>query len=102
MAELRWVVEPDETGVRLDKFLARVDRLGFRGSAVAALERGKGFVNDAEAGPQEASRRLVTGDRVRVWLDRPGSARRRIHRAARPGEFAIVFEDDALVVVNKP
>ena len=102
MTKLRWVVEQEQIGVRLDKFLAGVDRLGSRGNATAALERGKVFVNDKATEPGDASRRLVVGDRVLVWLDRPGSARRRIHRAARPGELAIVFEDDALMVVNKP
>jgi 23S rRNA pseudouridine1911/1915/1917 synthase len=39
---------------------------------------------------------------VRFWPDRPGSARKKTPRAARPGELPIVFEDDALIVVNKP
>jgi 23S rRNA pseudouridine1911/1915/1917 synthase len=39
---------------------------------------------------------------VRCWQDRPGSAKKKIHRAARDGELSIVYEDDALVVVNKP
>ena len=59
------------------------------------------FVNDVEAGLSDASRRLRAGDVVRVWMDRPGSARRR----AGPFEFGplqILFEDDLLIVVNKP
>jgi 23S rRNA pseudouridine1911/1915/1917 synthase len=35
-------------------------------------------------------------------MDRPGSARRRAVRPAGPGELEIVYQDDALVVVNKP
>lgn len=92
---------PDDQDVRLDKFLASAERLGSRKRVGTALERGKVFVNDVEAGLSDASRRLRAGDVVRVWMDRPGSARRR----AGPFEFGqlqILFEDDLLIVVNKP
>ena len=35
-------------------------------------------------------------------MDRPGSARKTTHRAARAGELSIVYEDQSIVVVNKP
>jgi 23S rRNA pseudouridine1911/1915/1917 synthase len=97
-----WLVPDADAGVRLDKFLAHSSRLGSRGRATSALERGKIFVNAREVASQEGARRLRSGDRVRVWLDRPGSARRRGGRRAAPGELRIVFEDDTLVVVDKP
>jgi 23S rRNA pseudouridine1911/1915/1917 synthase len=50
---------------------------------------------------REASRVLVAGDRIRIWMDRPGSARAR-PRLGPAGELDIVYEDDALLVVNKP
>jgi 23S rRNA pseudouridine1911/1915/1917 synthase len=96
------VVSQDEAGVRLDKLLARDGRMGSRGRALTALQRGKVFVNDDEVTPLEAARRLAAGDRVRVWMDRPGSARKRWSRAITPGQLQIVYEDDALTVVNKP
>ncbi len=102
MTDDRWVVDAASGGVRLDKFLAAAERLGSRGRAGTALERGKVFINDAEAGPSDASRRLEVGERVRLWQDRPGTAKKRSFRAARPGELSIVYEDDVLVVVNKP
>ena len=34
--------------MRLDKFLAETGRLGSRGKAVSALERGKIYLNDTE------------------------------------------------------
>jgi 23S rRNA pseudouridine1911/1915/1917 synthase len=101
MGDARWSVSADARGARLDKFLAHPDRLGSRGRAVSAIERGKVFVNDVEAGIDDAGRRLAADDRVRVWMDRPGSAR----RPARPratGDLWIVHEDDDLIVVNKP
>jgi 23S rRNA pseudouridine1911/1915/1917 synthase len=94
-------VHADDRDVRLDRFLASVDRLGSRKRVATALERGKVFVNDVEVGLADASRRLRIGDVVRVWMDRPGSSKRR----AGPFEFGqlqILFEDDVLLVVNKP
>jgi 23S rRNA pseudouridine1911/1915/1917 synthase len=88
-------------GVRLDKFLAAAERLGSRARAVAALERGKIYVNEAEVALTDAARRISAGDVVRLWMDRPGSARRK-PRAGLTGEIDIIFEDDVLLVVNKP
>ena len=96
------MVSRDEAGVRLDKLLARDDRVGSRGRALTALQRGKVFVNGDEVTPLDAARRLGAGDCVRVWMDRPGSARKRWSGAGAPGQLQIVYEDDALVVVNKP
>jgi len=101
MSDSRWVTAPDAAGIRLDKFLADGDRLGSRPRAAAALERGKVFVNDEEATLDDAGRRLAAGEVVRVWMDRPRSARRRAGRTG-AGDLGIVYEDDALIVVNKP
>jgi len=98
----KWVVEAEESGARLDKFLAGEGRLGSRGRATEALARGKIFLNDEEAGPADAARRLEPGDTVRVWMDRPGSSRRVTQRPPRPGELPIVYEDESLIVINKP
>jgi 23S rRNA pseudouridine1911/1915/1917 synthase len=96
-----FTVGADEAGVRLDKFLAGADRLGSRSRAAAAIERGKIFVNDEEATTADAARRLSTRDRVRVWMDRPGSSKRRpaLHRTA---DLDILYEDTDLIAVNKP
>ena len=96
-----WAVEEADAGARLDKFLAHATRLGSRAKAAAALERGKVFVNDAEVGLANAARRLAAGDEIRVWMDRPGSAKR-LPRTGVVGDVDIIFEDDHLVVVNKP
>jgi 23S rRNA pseudouridine1911/1915/1917 synthase len=101
MAESEWTLAAAESGVRLDKFLAGPDRLASRARAMAAIERGKVFLNGAEAGPADAARRLAPGDRVRVWMDRPGSARAR-PRPQQVADVVVIHEDDALLVVNKP
>jgi 23S rRNA pseudouridine1911/1915/1917 synthase len=99
--ESEWAIAAADAGVRLDKFLAAPGRLESRARAAAALERGKVFVNAEEAGLKDAARRLVAGDVVRVWMDRPGSARAR-PRIGPTGDLNVVFEDDDLIVINKP
>ena len=100
MSDLEWVVDAAASGVRLDKFLAGDGRLKSRGRAVTALERSKVFLNGEEQSVADAAARLAEGDVVRVWMDRPGSSRRAT--PATTGDLAIVYEDAALMVLNKP
>lgn len=101
MAESEWIAEAGDVGLRLDKFLAAPGRLGSRARAVAVLERGKVYINGTEAQAPDAARRVAAGDVVRLWMDRPGSAKRR-PRTGLSGELDVVFEDDDLLVVSKP
>ena len=96
-----WTVSAADAGVRLDKFLAAGDRLGSRRRASVALDRGKVFVNDAEAAPDAAAKKLGIGDHVRVWMDRPGSARSRAS-ARSAADLPVIYEDDAFIVLDKP
>jgi 23S rRNA pseudouridine1911/1915/1917 synthase len=98
---LNWTVVAADAGTRLDKFLAAPDRLGSRAKVAAALERGKVFLNEVECVAADAAKRLVDGDLLRVWMDRPGSATRRPGRY-KTGALDILYEDDALIVLNKP
>jgi 23S rRNA pseudouridine1911/1915/1917 synthase len=95
-----WTVSVDDAGVRLDKFLAAADRLGSRRRASVALDRAKVFVNDVEAAPTAGATKLASGDRVRVWMDRPGSSRSRT--PVRSGDLHILYEDESLIVLDKP
>jgi 23S rRNA pseudouridine1911/1915/1917 synthase len=97
----QWTIGPEHAGGRLDKFLAAADAAGSRGRAADALRRGKIFLNDREATLKDAAVALKPGDVVRYWVDRPGSA----HRRTAVGEdydLPIVFEDESLIVLNKP
>jgi 23S rRNA pseudouridine1911/1915/1917 synthase len=98
---LRWTAAAADAGTRLDKFLAAPDRLRSRPRAASAIERGKVFLNEVEATPADAAVRLRPGDVVRVWMDRPGTARARL-APLEPGGLEILFEDDSLIVLNKP
>jgi 23S rRNA pseudouridine1911/1915/1917 synthase len=96
-----WTIGPDDAGIRLDKYLAAAERAGSRARAASALERGKVFVNDREAALSDAGARLAAGDVVRLWMDRPGSARRRAPLGD-DRDLRVVYEDEALIVLNKP
>jgi 23S rRNA pseudouridine1911/1915/1917 synthase len=101
MSNSEWTVAADAAGVRLDKYLAAAERLGSRSRAMAAIERGKVFLDDREVEAAEAGRGLLRGERVRVWMDRPGSAKRKPGRH-RTDDLDILYEDDDLIAVNKP
>jgi 23S rRNA pseudouridine1911/1915/1917 synthase len=96
-----WHVAAAEAGMRLDAFLATEDRAGSRSRASRALTRGQVFVNDREATPADAGHGVRPRDRVRLWLDRPGSATRRASPRS-VGPLEILYEDAALLVINKP
>ena len=101
MTDVGWTAHQDDAGIRLDKYLAAPARLGSRAKAAAALARGKVFLNDREASMADAGARLAEGDRVRVWMDRPGSGRVR-QSIGDDRDLPILFEDNAIVVLNKP
>ena len=96
-----WRVSDEEAGLVLDKFLAAPERLGSRSRAVSARARGKVFVNGDEAGPADVRLQLKPGDEIRVWEDRPGSARRR-SAPFTSGPLRILYEDRFLIVLDKP
>jgi 23S rRNA pseudouridine1911/1915/1917 synthase len=97
-----WTARGEDAGIRLDKFLAAPERLGSRRRVVDAIDRGKVFVNEVEATRRQAGAALRRGDVIRVWMDRPGSARPRSRASVEAGNVEILYEDDALMVVNKP
>ncbi len=96
-----WTVGADEAGLSLDKFLAASARLGSRSKAAAARGKGKVFVNGEEIGPAGATRRVAKGDVVRLWMDRPGTAKRRPSPVRRKG-LSILYEDAAIIAIDKP
>jgi 23S rRNA pseudouridine1911/1915/1917 synthase len=99
-SKTRWTVTSDEQGIRLDRFLAAPDRLASRRRVRVALDRGQVFVNNLEAAGKDAAAPLTSGDVVRLWMDRPGSGKRR--SSFKTGSLEILYEDEALLVVNKP
>lgn len=95
-----WIATEADVGTRLDKWLASATRLQSRRRAFDALSRGRVFVDEVEQTGADARRLIVAGMQVRVWMDRPGSASRRGPRKI--GALDILFEDDVIIVLNKP
>jgi 23S rRNA pseudouridine1911/1915/1917 synthase len=91
-----------EAGLRLDLWLARHAGAESRSRAAAWLERGKVFINGAEADTRQAAYRVVCGDRIGLWVDRPGSARMADRAVAEArGAIAVIHEDADVVVLDK-
>ncbi len=87
----------EQAGQRIDNFLLRLCKGVPKSHLYKAIRNGEVRVNK---GRIAADYRLEQGDTLRVpplRLPRPDETRR-----APPAVFPIVFEDDALVVVNKP
>lgn len=96
-------VDAADEGLRLDVWLARRSEAGSRARASEWIARGKVFLNGREAGVTDRAALLSTGDRIGIWVDRPGSSRlseRTLASARSP--LRIVHEDAALVLVDKP
>ncbi|MCA8960583.1 MAG: RluA family pseudouridine synthase [Planctomycetes bacterium] len=100
-------VGADSAGERLDKWLAAPERLGSRKRAAQALERGKVFVDGEVQTLRDGGRPVKVGSRVRVWLDRPGTAKP--SGLSKPavakrvlGRLKIVHDDEDLIVIDKP
>jgi 23S rRNA pseudouridine955/2504/2580 synthase len=89
-------VDAGSDGQRVDNFLLRICKGVPRSHIYRVLRTGEVRVNSRRV---EATYRLQPGDRVRIPPIRidPVSTRR-----APPVELPVVFEDDALLVVDKP
>jgi 23S rRNA pseudouridine1911/1915/1917 synthase len=96
-----WTVDGADVNVRLDKYLADTSRVGSRPKAFDAIARGRVFLNEREATTADAGRRLAAGDVVRIWMDRPGSAKKR-RALGEDFDLPIIYEDEALIVIDKP
>ena len=98
-----WIVADANAGVRLDKWLAVNTDAGSRSRAAEWLARGKVFLNGQEVDMSQAARVVGAGERIGVWIDRPGSssAVRRDVVDAR-SLLQVVHDDEAVVVIDKP
>ena len=99
---MHWQVSAKEEGSRLDKWLAAAERLGSRSRALAAIERGKVLLDGVEQTVADCGRRLRAGETVRLWMDRPGTSKRRPFAPRRVSDLDVIYEDDALLVIAKP
>jgi len=90
--------DDDRAGQRVDNFLLRELKGVPRSHIYRLVRSGEVRVNSRRV---DATYRLQPGDRVRIPPVRMGSGEAR-RASARPVEFPVVHEDDALLVIDKP
>ncbi|HEX9435342.1 MAG TPA: RluA family pseudouridine synthase [Burkholderiales bacterium] len=94
--EVTWVEVGEESAAqRIDNFLLRRLRGVPKSHVYRVLRSGQVRVNSGRVGPDY---RLQIGDRVRLPPVRVSPA----PKSARPAEFPVVYEDAALLVIDKP
>ncbi len=81
-------------GMRLDRFLAELDHVGSRSAAEGLLRRDAVRVDGQ---PKAKSYRLAGGETVEVLIEREPPT-----LEAEEVDFGLVYEDDQLLVVDKP
>ena len=98
-----WVVSEADAGMRLDVWLARRTEAGSRRRVAEWLGRGKVYLGGQAVDMAQAGYRVAAGDRVGLWLDRPGSATT-ADRSVVPMRhlLRVVHTDAAMMVVDKP
>ena len=92
-----YLVEEDESGVRLDSFLALQDDLALSRSYISTLVRNGHVRVDGEV-PTKPSTRLQSGQVVAVMFLIPS----RSILLAENIPLDVVYEDDYLIVIDKP
>lgn len=92
----KFTADPGQAVLRLDKFL--VDRLqnSSRNKIQAAADAGHIFVNGQ---PKKSNYKVKPGDEISIRLDYP---KREIELIPEDIPIDVVYEDDSLIVVNKP
>lgn len=98
-----WVVSEADAGTRLDLWLVRCAEGGSRRRVAEWFARGKVYLGEQLVDAAAAAHRLAAGERVGVWLDRPGSATT-AERSVVPLRhlLRLVYSDAAVIAVNKP
>ena len=92
---LRFIVEPEDVGLRIDVFLTQVGKLPSRSFAQRLLKNGKVTVNSFVIKP---SYQVQEGDRIEAEFEEP----KPLEIEPEDLPLDILYEDKDLVVVNKP
>jgi len=90
------VVDPGQTLLRIDKFLSNRLMGATRSRLQSAADEGKVLVNKV---PVKSSYKVKPGDEISIVMDYP---RRELKIIPENIPLNIVYEDDSLIVLNKP
>ena len=92
----RLTVEPGQSMIRIDRFLTNRIENASRSRVKAAADAGNILVNEV---PVKASYKVKPNDEIRIVMD---YAREEFKIIPEEIPLNIVFEDDQLIVINKP
>ena len=95
MSEYRFEVTQEDVGSRLDLFLSRMSLELSRNQVQRLIDNNCILVNDK---PQKSSYKLRSKDQIQVFVPPPPP----VQLQPEPLSLDVVFEDDHLIVVNKP
>ena len=95
MSEYRFEVTQEDVGSRLDLFLSRMSLELSRNQVQRLIDNNCILVNDK---PQKSSYKLRLKDQIQVFVPPPPP----VQLQPEPLSLDVVFEDDHLIVVNKP
>ena len=90
------IVDPGQTLLRIDKFLSDRLKNATRSRLQAAADEGNILVNKV---PVKSSYKVKPGDEISIVMDYP---RRELKIIPEDIPLNIVYEDDSLIVLNKP
>lgn len=98
--ELEWVAAPEEAGTRLDVALGARPEVGSRAAAQRLIDAGRVRVDGAGRQKRHA---LAVGERVQATIDDGVEAPSDAEMDAAAGvPYAVAYEDEHLIVVDKP
>lgn len=93
-------VRPEDAGKRLDHFLAEQAAVS-RGEARRLILAGSVYLNRHRV--RMASKALIVGAQIEVYLrDSVGVAADRVQEQVARAPLSVLFEDDAVLVIDKP
>ncbi len=94
-----YVVQPQENGIRLDHYLARMLPEHSRSSLGRSIRSAHILVNNKTVKP---GCRLRPGDAIRLAMPVTQTVAGEGRPAPQPVEFEVLFEDQSLAVISKP
>lgn len=97
-------VTAEQSGTRLDKVLASLASVGSRERARQALRSGKVRVDGELVGAEAGGQGLPEGATIEIAWNAAGTSARRVagREALQRSGVSIVYEDDAVLVADKP
>lgn len=94
-----YTVDEEDAGQRIDNFLVRQLKGVPKSHIYRILRSGEVRINK---GRVDASARLNNGDIIRIPPVRTATREETAARAVPPATFPVIYEDEALLVINKP